>query len=113
MERSTLEWFDLLARALIWAAGGVLALSIIGAITIAGSDSSLPFFEDLQRQGRAIAAVGAIGGGIAAAGILSGLGAILRLMLTDRLEREGADPRSREGADPRSREGAGPGAPER
>ena len=70
------------------------------ALTIAGSDSSLPFFEDLQRQGRAIAAVGAIGGGIAAAGILSGLGAILRLMLTDRLEREGLGPAPPEQIDP-------------
>jgi hypothetical protein len=90
VERSTLEWFDLLARALIWAAGAVLLLSIIGAIAIAGSDSSLPFFEDLQRQGRAVGAVGAIGGGVAAAGVLSGLGAILRLMLDERAERERA-----------------------
>ncbi len=90
MEQRTLEWFELLARALIWAAGVVLVLSIIGAISIAGSDSSLPFFEDLQRQGRAVGAVGAIGGGVAAAGVLSGLGAILRLMLDDRAERERA-----------------------
>lgn len=90
MEQRTLEWFELLARALIWAAGLVLVLSIIGAISIAGSDSSLPFFEDLQRQGRAVGAVGAIGGGVAAAGVLSGLGAILRLMLDDRAERERA-----------------------
>ncbi len=90
MEQRTLEWFELLARALIWAAGVVLLLSIIGAISIAGSDSSLPFFEDLQRQGRAVGALGAIGGGVAAAGVLSGLGAILRLMLDDRAERERA-----------------------
>ena len=90
MEQRTLEWFELLARALIWAAGVVLVLSIIGAISIAGSDSSLPFFEDLQRQGRAVGAVGAVGGGVAAAGVLSGLGAILRLMLDDRAERERA-----------------------
>jgi hypothetical protein len=87
VEQRTLEWFELLARALIWAAGVVLVLSIIGAIAIAGSDSSLPFFEDLQRQGRAVGAVGALGGGVAAAGVLSGLGAILRLMLDDRVER--------------------------
>ena len=88
MERSTLEWYDLLARTLIWAAAVVLALSVMGAIAIATSDSSLPFAEDLQRQGRGIAAIGALGGGVAAAGVLSGLGAILRLLLIDRLESE-------------------------
>jgi hypothetical protein len=88
MERTTLDWFDLLARALIWAAGVVLVLSLIGAIAIASSNDALPLAEDLQRQGRGIAAVAAFGGGLAAAGVLSGLGAILRLMLIDRIERE-------------------------
>jgi hypothetical protein len=87
MERTTLDWFDLLARALIWAAGVVLVLSLIGAIAIASSNDALPLAEDLQRQGRGIAAVAAFGGGLAAAGVLSGLGAILRLMLIDRIDR--------------------------
>ena len=84
MERSTLEWFELLARALLWAAGIVLVLSLIGAVAVATSDSSLPFAEDVQRQGRGIFALVSIGGGIAAAGILSGLGAILWMMVADR-----------------------------
>jgi hypothetical protein len=93
MQRSTLEWFELLSRALVWAAGMVLLLSLLGAIAIATSDNSLPAFEDLQRESRGIAAVGALGGGVAAAGVLSGLGAILRLMIVDRLERgRGSDP---------------------
>lgn len=88
MERTTLEWLDLLAKALIWAAGAVLLLSLIGAIAIASSDDALPVAENVQRQGRGIAAVAAFGGGLAAAGVLSGLGAILRLMVIDRIERE-------------------------
>jgi hypothetical protein len=89
VERATLEWFELLARALIWAAGIVLVLAVIGSIAVVTSNTSLPFFEDLQRESRGIAAIGALAGGVAAAGALSGLGAILRLMVVDRLERLG------------------------
>ncbi len=96
MERTTLDWFDLLAKALIWAAGVVLLLSLIGAIAIASSDDALPVAENVQRQGRGIAAVAAFGGGLFAAGVLAGFGAILRLMLIDRIEREERKPRTAE-----------------
>jgi hypothetical protein len=106
--------FDLLARALIWAAAVVLILSVISAIAISTSDNSLPFFEDLQRESRGIAAIATFAAGIAAAGVLSGLGAILQLLLLDRAPRpepraaaegERPRPRSRE----RSPRGAGAG----
>jgi hypothetical protein len=84
MERSTLEWFDLLGKALLWAAGIVLVLSLIGAVAVATSDSTIPFAEDVERQGRGIFAIVSIGGGIAAAGVLSGLGAIVSMMVADR-----------------------------
>lgn len=84
MDRRTVEWFLILARALLWAAAVVLVLSVIGAIQIAFSESAVPFFEEAERQSRGIAAVGAIGGGIAAAGVLAGLGAILWLLLDAR-----------------------------
>ena len=85
MERRTLEWFDLLGRALLWAAAIVLVLSLIGAVAVATSDSSsIPFAEDVQRQGRGIFAIVSIGGGIAAAGVLSGIGAIVSMMVADR-----------------------------
>jgi hypothetical protein len=80
----TLEWLSLLARALVWGAGVVLALSVIGAIQIATTDSEIPLFTQVERESRAVGALGALGGGITAAGILAGLGAILRLMLEGR-----------------------------
>jgi hypothetical protein len=43
--------------------------------------------DELQRQNRGTFAVGALGGGLTAAGILSGLGAILRLLLAGWRER--------------------------
>lgn len=90
-EARILARFDLLARALIWAAALVLALSVICAIAISTSESSLPFLEDLQRESRGIAAIATFGGGVTAAGVLSGLGAILQLLLLDRAGRRGAD----------------------
>lgn len=89
MSRSTLEWYEQIARGLIWAAGVVLALAVLGAILIAGSDEALPLFEDVERQGRGVAALASLAWGVTAAGILLGLGAILRLMVNDRLERLG------------------------
>ena len=68
-----------------WAAGIVLLLSIVGAVVIAGSDSAVPTFEEAERQGRGFFALVSLGGGIAAAGLLAGVGAILRLMVSDRL----------------------------
>lgn len=87
MEPRTLEWLEILARALFWAAAVVLVLSFVGAAGIVGSDSALPGFEDVQREGRTIAAIAAFGGGIAAAGVLSGLGGVLSLLVADRIER--------------------------
>jgi hypothetical protein len=89
MQPRMLEWLDLLSRAMFWGAAAVLVLSLAGAAGIVGSDSALPGFEDVQREGRTIAALAAFGGGIAAAGVLSGLGGILALMVADRLERDG------------------------
>jgi hypothetical protein len=85
MSRSTLEWYEQLARWLVWAGFVVLLLSIAGAILIAGSDSALPGFEDVERQGRGIFALASLGGGLAAAGLLAGVGAILRVLIADRL----------------------------
>jgi hypothetical protein len=97
MNRGTLEWYELLARSLIWAAGIVLLLSVIGAIVAAGSDNAAPLLEDVEKQGRGFAALAALGGGLTAAGLLAGLGAILRVLVTDRLAKLGpaADAASR------------------
>jgi hypothetical protein len=82
-----LEWLDVLGRGLLFAAVAVLALSVIGAIAIATSQNNLPVVEDIQRESRGILAIAALGGGITSAGLLAGLGAILRLMVAERRER--------------------------
>jgi hypothetical protein len=85
MSRSTLEWYELLAKGLIWAAGIVFVLSLIGTLMIAGSDNTLPLLEDAERQGRGIAALASLGGGLTAAGVLGGLGVLIRLQVADHL----------------------------
>ncbi len=83
MDESSLEWLDTLGRALLWAALVVLVLAVIGAITVASSESAIPGLDELQRENRGIAAVAAIGGGLTAGGILAGLGALVRLRVAE------------------------------
>ena len=87
MDARTLDWLDTLGRGLMLAAVAVLGLSVIGAVAILTTDSVVGLFEDVQRQGRAILAVGAFGGGLTASGVLAGLGAIIRLKVAERRER--------------------------
>ena len=84
MDERTLEWFDILGRVLMYIAAAVLVLSAIGALTIAGSESNLPLVEDVQRQNRGTIALAALGGGLTSAGVLAGLGAVIRLLVADR-----------------------------
>jgi hypothetical protein len=82
MDRRTAEWFEFLARALVWGGVAVLVLAVIGAIQVATSDSAIPFFQQaVERESRAIAGIGILAAGITAAGVLAALGAILRLLL--------------------------------
>jgi hypothetical protein len=83
----TIDAFDLLGRVLMAAAIGVLILGILGAILIAGSESSVPGLDEVQRENRGALSVGALAGGIVAAGVLAGLGAILRMLVAERRER--------------------------
>jgi hypothetical protein len=87
VDARTLDWIDVLGRGLLWGAVAVLGLSVIGAIAILTTDSVVGLFEDVQRQGRGILAVGAFGGGLTASGVLAGLGAIIRLQVAERRER--------------------------
>ena len=87
MPEETLEWFDVLGRALLWGALAVLGLSVIGAIAIATTESSIPGFDELTRENRGVVAVGALAAGITSAGVLSGLGALLRLEVAKRRDR--------------------------
>ncbi len=86
MDRSTLEWYEMLARGLIGLAGIVLLLAVVGAVVIAGSSDSLGVLPgNVERQGRGVAALASLGGGLTAAGILAALGAILRLHVADHM----------------------------
>lgn len=96
MKRGTLEWYEQLARGLVWAAGIVFLLAIIGAVMIAGSSGSVPLPEEAEREGRGFFALLSLGGGVGLAGLLAGLGAVLRLMVSERLEKLG--PPARPGA---------------
>ena len=83
-EQSTLdERLRMLAMGLFWAAGVVLALSLIGAITIA-STQTLGFFNpDVEQEGRSLIALATLGAGFTAAGMLAGLGGILRALVRE------------------------------
>lgn len=87
MDPRTLGLIDTLGRALLWAAVAVLGLSVIGALAILTSDNAVFVDETIQRQGRGILAVGAFGGGLAAAGVLAGLGALIRLKVAEHRSR--------------------------
>ncbi len=80
MEPRTHELLLTLAKTLVWAALVVLVLTFLGVVQVLAADS-LPVFEDFQEQSRGAVAIAALGGGITAAGILAGLGGILRRML--------------------------------
>jgi len=92
MNRASLEWYELLGRCLIWVAGIVLLLSAIGAIVIGSSSTDIPILSDIQQQGQGIAAIAALGGGLTSSGLLAGVGAILRLMSAERLDKLGPAP---------------------
>ncbi len=87
MDERTLGWLELLSRALIWGAVTVIGLAVVVAIAIAGSETAVPGLDEIQRQNRGVVAVIAFGSGLVAAGVLAGLGAILRLMIADRREK--------------------------
>lgn len=88
MAQTTLEWLDILGRALFWAAVVVIVLSIVGAVAIASSSSTLPVVGELQQQNRGTIAVGALVIGITAAGALAGLGALVRLNVAAQRQRD-------------------------
>ena len=83
-EQSTLEErLRMLAIGLFFAAALVLVLSVIGAITIASSQGLGLFAPDVEQESRGLIAVGALGAGFTAAGVLAGLGGILRALVRE------------------------------
>lgn len=92
MKRSTLEWYEQMARGLVWAGAVVLALAIVGAVIVAGSDNAIGIAPEAEQQGRGVLALASLGIGLTSAGLLAGLGAILRMLVTERLEQLGPAP---------------------
>lgn len=93
MNRPTLEWYEQMSRSLVWAGAVVLLLAVVAAIIIAGSDSAAGILgEEVERQGRGVFALASLGGGLTCAGLLAGVGAILRLLVSERLEKLGPAP---------------------
>ena len=89
MDQRTLSWLDLLGRALLWGAVAVLGLAFIASVAIVTSDN-IGFFQDnVERQGRGIVAIGAFSSGLAAAGVMAGLGALVRLKVAERRDAAG------------------------
>ncbi len=78
---------DVLGRALLWTAVAVLGLALIGAFAILTSDDAVILDTNTQRQARGVLAVIAFGGGLAGAGIVAGLGAIVRLKVAEHRDR--------------------------
>lgn len=83
MSEQTLEWMDTLGRGLLWGAIAVLGLSVIAAIAIATTESSIPGLDELTRENRGVVAVGAFGAGVTSAGVLAGIGALVRLKVAE------------------------------
>lgn len=94
MNERSLDTLELLARALAAGAAVVIFLGLLGAILIAGSESSVPGVDEIQRESRGTLAVASLAGGIVAAGVLAGLSGILRLLIAERRDRlaEAAEP---------------------
>jgi hypothetical protein len=88
VDENTLEWLDLLGKGLFWAGLAVLVLSVIGAVAIGSSSSSLPLIGELQQENRGTLAVGALIVGFASAGLLAGMGALVRLQVAARRKGE-------------------------
>jgi hypothetical protein len=87
MESSEVDRYELIGRILLWLSGAVFLLSVIGAVVIAGSDTQLPFAEEVERQGRGVFALASIGIGVTAGGVLAGLGAVVSMMAADHRRR--------------------------
>lgn len=75
------EWMRVLAKGLFVAAVIVLFLSLAAGVSIAGSESSVPGVDEIQRENRGAIAFATIAFGIVSAGVLSGIGGIMRLLL--------------------------------
>lgn len=82
------EWLRVLANGLFVFAVLVLLLSLIAGVSVAGSESTVPGIDTIQRENRGAIAFATIAFGLVSAGVLSGLGGILRVLLAQRRDSE-------------------------
>ncbi len=88
MDENALEWLDILGRGLMILAAAVLVLSVIGAVAIGTSSSEIDLIGQFQQQNRGTEAAVVLGAGATSAGVLAGLGAIVRLLVAQARERD-------------------------
>jgi ABC-type Na+ efflux pump permease subunit len=86
VDERALGLLDMLGRALLWGAVAVIGLAVIAAVAIASSENAIPGLDEIQRENRGVVAVVALASGITGAGVLAGLGAIIRIMVANRRE---------------------------
>lgn len=72
---------DAIGVVLLFAAPAVLVLAVAAAIFIGTSQSSLPGVDELQRENRGSIVLLVLAAGVTGAGILAGLGGILRVLV--------------------------------
>ena len=94
MDPDTVRRLSTLVKLLFAAAALVMVLGAIAAVTVSSAQSSLPGFEEIERESRGPIALGALAAGIAGAGVLAGLGGILRVLLATTPTSSGAPPTS-------------------
>lgn len=75
------DWMRVLAKGLFVAAAIVLLLSLVAGVSIAGSESTVPGVDEIQRENRGSIAFATIAFGIVSSAVLCGLGGIMRLLM--------------------------------
>jgi hypothetical protein len=89
VDDQTLGRLELLGFVLLMASAAVLLLTLGGALLVASSETQLPGVDELQRESRGPVALLLLAAGIAGAGMLAGIGGILRLLVAQARERAG------------------------
>jgi hypothetical protein len=75
---------ELLANVLFATAALILVLSPVAALALANSAETLGIFEAFEHQSRDLAALAAFGVGLMGAGLVAGVGGILKALVSQR-----------------------------
>jgi len=88
VDDQTLTRLELLGVVLLVASAAVLVLTVGSALVVASSETELPGVDELQRESRGPLALLLLAGGVTGAGVLAGLGGILRLLVAQARDRD-------------------------